>query len=383
MKNQQFKLGLIINPYAGIGGPAALKGSDGRETREKALAQGVQKLANQKAARALTEVIEMKDTVVVYTAAGEMGADLATELGFDVKVVYTPKLQQTEAYDSIETATVLREIGVDLIVFAGGDGTATDIYKALADSVPVLGIPAGCKIHSGVYAVSPSTAGKVMAMMISGEIVSVKDAEVRDIDENAFRQGKVISRQVGEMQVPEELRYIQAVKMGGKEVDELVIADIADYLREIMEENEEHYFVMGSGSTINTVMEEFGLENTLLGIDLVKNFEVIAKDLSAADLQSKLHNKKFKIVVTLIGGQGHILGRGNQQLSPGLVSEAGKENLLVVASKTKLKSLDGRPILVDSGDPKLDARLSGRINVITGFRDHVLYPITDYTHPIN
>ena len=380
MSNRRFKLGLIINPYAGIGGATALKGSDGKSTRELALSQGAEKLANKKASRALSEIIDYQDRVTVYTAAGEMGEDIARQSGFDVTLVYTPEKQQTEATDSISAAQRLVDEAVDIIVFAGGDGTATDIYHAIGDSVPVVGIPAGCKIHSGVYAVSPTTAGKVLQLLISGELVSLREAEVRDIDENAFRSGKVIARQVGEMKVPEELRYIQAVKMGGKEVDELVITDIADYLREIMEEEPDTLFVMGSGSTVNGIMLELGLNNTLLGVDVVKGMSVVANDVSAAQLEQLLPDNKTKIVVTLIGGQGHIFGRGNQQLSPNVIKHTGRDNLLVVATKAKLKNLEGRPIVTDTSDPMLDASLSGRIDVITGYKDHVLYPITDYVN---
>jgi predicted polyphosphate/ATP-dependent NAD kinase len=378
MTERQFKLGLIINPYAGIGGATALKGSDGKLTRELALARGAEKLANQKMQRALAEIRQHIDRVTIFTVAGEMGEQTARQLGFNVTLVHTPKEHQTEPEDSILAARNLVEVGVDIIAFAGGDGTATDIFQAIGDVVPVLGIPAGCKIHSGVYAVSPSTAGKVLDMLISGEIVSLREAEVRDIDESAFRRGKVISRQVGEMRVPEELRYIQAVKMGGKEVDELVISDMADYLREIMEEHPDSYFVMGSGSTVDGIMQVLGLPNTLLGVDVVKANEVITSDVAATQLESLITDKLVKIVVTLIGGQGHIFGRGNQQLSPVVIKQTGRDNLIIVATKAKLKSLDSRPIVVDTGDKELDSALSGPINVVTGYRDHVLYPITDY-----
>jgi predicted polyphosphate/ATP-dependent NAD kinase len=378
MTERQFKLGIIINPYAGIGGATALKGSDGKLTRELALAQGAEKLANQKMQRALAEIRQHIDRVTIFTVAGEMGEQTARQLGFKVILVHTPTVHQTESEDSVLAAKNLVESGVDIIAFAGGDGTATDIFQAIGDVVPVLGIPAGCKIHSGVYAVSPSTAGKVLNMLISGEIVSLKEAEVRDIDESAFRSGKVISRQVGEMRVPEELRYIQAVKMGGKEVDELVISDMADYLREIMEEHPDSYFVMGSGSTVDGIMQVLGLPNTLLGVDVVKANEVITSDVSARQLETLITNKSVKIVLTLIGGQGHIFGRGNQQLSPTVIKQTGRDNLIIVATKAKLKSLDSRPIVVDTGDKELDSALSGPINVVTGYRDHVLYPITDY-----
>ena len=270
------------------------------------------------------------------------------------------------------------ELNLDALIFAGGDGTATDIHTIVGDAIPVVGIPAGCKIHSGVYAVSPTTAGKLLQLLVSGELVSVREAEVRDIDEDAFRQGNVIAKHVGEMRVPEELRYIQAVKMGGKESDELLIQDMGDYLAEIFDDYPDTYFVIGSGSTITGAMEAIGLTSTLLGVDLVLNGEVIGSDLTAAQLVEACAGKPTRIIVTLIGGQGHILGRGNQQISAELIRHAGIDNLLVLASKRKIQALDKRPIVVDSGDPALDAALRGSIEAVTGYNDHVLYPVTDY-----
>ena len=375
-----FRIGLIVNPFAGIGGPTALKGSDGKETRELALARGAVKQANNKTARALNEIVGLKDKCEVFTAAGEMGEDVAHSLGLSTQVVYVPAQPQTEADDTQRAAQALLDAQVDILVFAGGDGTATDIFSVIEDKVAVLGIPAGCKIHSGVYAVSPSTAGKVLQMMLNGDIVSVRDAEVRDIDEVAFRQGTVIARPIGEMRVPEELRYIQAVKMGGKESDELLLADFGDQLSEWFEDYPDSDFVIGSGSTIDGAMREIGLDNTLLGVDLVRGGEVIAQDATADQLLNLCAGKDVKIVVTLIGGQGHIFGRGNQQISPNLIRQAGNQNIMVVASKNKLQNLARKPIVVDTGDSELDASLTGMITVTTGYHDSVLYPVTDYNN---
>jgi len=258
-------------------------------------------------------------------------------------------------------------------LFAGGDGTARNIYNALGATVPVLGIPAGCKIHSGVYAITPSGAGKVLKQVISGDLVSLLDAEVKDIDESKFREGQVIARYFGEMQVPAELNYIQAVKMGGKESDELVLNDIAAHIIELMEEHPEQMFVMGSGSTVASIMQACGLDNTLLGVDVVQNFAVVGKDVTAQELLKLTENKATSLVITLIGGQGHIFGRGNQQLSPDFIRRIGKANIHIVASKNKLKSLNQKGLIADTGDEVLDQSLSGPISVITGYKDKVLY----------
>jgi predicted polyphosphate/ATP-dependent NAD kinase len=375
--NRLFKLGLLVNPYAGIGGALALKGSDGVEIREKALALGAEKKALDKTRLTLEHILPIKDQVQLYVASGEMGETLAKDMGFNYSVVYQPENTQTESQDSEATAKALLAHQVDLILFAGGDGTARNVCHIVGNSVPVLGVPAGCKIHSAVYAITPAAAGRVLEQVIKGEIVSVSDAEVMDIDEALFRKGKVNARQFGEMQVPTELRYIQAVKMGGKESDELVLADIAAHIIEIIEDNPEHLFIMGSGSTVEFVMQELGIENTLLGVDVIKNRQLLASDVTASELLTLTTNQSCKLVLTLIGGQGHIIGRGNQQLSADFLKRLDKDNILLVATKTKLSNLSGRPLIVDSGDTDVDLQLSGLISIITGYHDQVLYPIAN------
>jgi predicted polyphosphate/ATP-dependent NAD kinase len=372
-----FKLGLLVNPFAGIGGALALKGSDGVEIREQALTLGAQKKALDKTRLALEHIVPIKDQVYLYVASGDMGENLAKDMGFNYSVVYTPACLQTESQDSEATAKALLAQQVDLILFAGGDGTARNVCHVVGNSVPVLGVPAGCKIHSAVYAITPAAAGRVLKKVIKGEIVSVSDAEVMDIDEALFRKGKVNARQFGEMQVPTELRYIQAVKMGGKESDELLLADIAAHIIEIIEDNPEHVFVMGSGSTVEYIMQQLEIKNTLLGVDVIKHKQLLGSDVTAAELLTFTANQSCKLVLTLIGGQGHIIGRGNQQLSADFLKQLGKENILLVATKSKLSNLSGRPLIVDSDDMATDQQLSGLISIITGYHDQVLYPVAD------
>ena len=367
-----FKLGILVNPFAGIGGALALKGSDGAEIREKALAMGAEKKANEKMAKALSILEALSGKFTVVTAAGDMGETVCESLGIPYEVIYTPSAAQTEGEDSERAAKAMVEANVDLLLFAGGDGTARNICSVVGTQVPVLGVPAGCKIHSGVYCVSPSAAGQVVSQMIAGELVSEMDAEVRDIDENAFREGKVIAKHYGEMRVPAELTYVQAVKMGGKEDEALVLDDIAAYVGEIIDDEPDTYFVMGSGSTVGAVMDFLGLENTLLGVDVVKQGELIASDVTASELIALTHDKPTKVILTVIGGQGHILGRGNQQLSPAFIRQIGKQNMLVVATKQKLQALNGKPLRLDSSDATLDAELAGAFTVITGYKDKVL-----------
>ena len=367
----KFRLGLIINPLAGLGGSVALKGSDG--VASEAIAKGAVPKSHLRMQQALAVIEAYKSRIEIITASGDMGETLAKSMGFSTRVVYqTP--ETTAAQDTQKVVSELLNETLDLLLFAGGDGTARDVYAIADDKLPVLGVPAGVKIHSGVYGITPHASGMVVKMLLDGDLVSLMSADVMDIDEVAFRTGVVRARRFGEMQVPAEPRYVQAVKMGGKESDELVLADIA---AEAIEQMEDHLCIMGSGSTVAAVMSELGLDNTLLGVDLIQDETLLASDLSATELLQLTEDKTLKLFITLIGGQGHILGRGNQQLSPELVKRVGKDNIVILATKTKLKALDGRPLIVDSGDPELDIELAGYYKVVTGYHDYVMYQVAN------
>ncbi|MDC8830630.1 ATP-NAD kinase family protein [Alteromonas gilva] len=370
-----FRLGVVINPFAGIGGAMALKGSDGDAIRAQALAMGAAKQANDKMRRALVKIKDVAQLVTIFTASGEMGAQCCGSLDLPHQVVYTSNTEVTQAADTEQAVQALVDTGVDLILFAGGDGTARNVCHIVQDSVPVLGVPAGCKIHSGVYAVTPSAAGEVVAKMLTGELVSVRQAEVRDIDEQAFRQGKVQARHFGEMQVPDELTYVQSVKMGGREDESMVVNEIAEYLSEIILDEPDYLYVIGSGSTMAEVMARLELPNTLLGVDVVQHGSVIAADVTAAQLLELVSNTPSRLMITAIGGQGHVFGRGNQQLSPAVLRAIGRDNFYIAASKQKLQQLDGRPLRSDTGDDALDKALGGIVAVITGYDDRVYYPL--------
>jgi predicted polyphosphate/ATP-dependent NAD kinase len=372
MSTSRLVVGLIINPFAGVGGSVALKGSDGKATREQALKLGATPKAQQRVTQALTLLQPQQEALEFVTCGGAMGADVLRQLGFSYRTVFTPADTETSAQDTQQAVAAIQAEGVDLLLFAGGDGTARDVYEVIDDEQLVLGIPAGVKIHSGVYAVSPKAAGRVVERIVRGELSSLKRADVMDIDEALFRQGTVKARRYGDMLIPAELEYVQAVKMGGIESDELVLADIA---AEVIERVDDEYLVMGSGSTVAAVMEEMGLENTLLGVDLVHDQQLLGSDLTEQQLYQQVANiepGKVKLVITVIGGQGHVLGRGNQQLSPRILRHIGRENVWLVATKSKLESLQGRPLLLDSGDETLDQEWSGLIAVITGYHDEVL-----------
>lgn len=366
------KIGLIINPIAGMGGRVGLKGSDGVDILNKALALGAKPEAPRRAAEALRVISRLKDQVQIITYPREMGEDTCREAGFEPVVIGNIRSGKTTLEDTIAAAKALETEQIDILLFAGGDGTARNIYSAIGDRVPVLGIPAGVKIHSAVYAVNPRSAGEAAALFLEGKIHSFKEAEVMDIDEKAFRAGRVSATLYGYLRIPEIKRLMQNVKAGGHSER----MDMAGMAAEVVQNMEAGVlYIIGPGTTTRSIMERLELENTLLGVDVVKDKQLLARDVGEEELYRMLENNPAKIVVTAIGGQGHILGRGNQQISPRIIRKVGKENIVIVASKDKLVALQSQPLLVDTGDPELDLELCGYTRVITGWEDMVIYKI--------
>ena len=325
--------------------------------------------------RALAPLASLRENIRFSTWGGAMGEEALAGMSAPVSVLGYPAAGLSSAGDTREAVATLRDAGIDILVFAGGDGTARDIYDVVAESLPVLGVPAGVKMHSGVFAVSPEAAGELLLELASGGLVGLRLQEVRDIDEEAFRKDVVRSRFYGDMQVPGEGRYLQHTKVGGRESHDLVAADIAAWIVENMEQDTT--YLIGPGSTTAAIMEELGLENTLLGVDVVRNNRLLARDADEQTLLNTIETAggKVRIVVTAIGGQGHIFGRGNQQFSPAVLRAAGLPGIVVVAAKSKITSLEGRPLLVDTNDPQLDSELCGYREVITGYDDRILYRV--------
>jgi predicted polyphosphate/ATP-dependent NAD kinase len=368
------KLGVIINPIAGMGGRVGLKGSDGIEVLSKARELGARPESPQRAVEALKVIAKVKDRLEVIAYPGEMGEDECREAGLAPVVTGSIPRRETTAEDTENAAQRMAALKVDLLLFAGGDGTARNIYNAVQDRVPTLGIPAGVKIHSAVYAVTPRSAGELVVLFVEGKVREFRDAEVMDIDEDAFRCGILSARLFGYLRVPEESKYVQSVKAGGggaqKEALQEIAADVIDSMAD-----SDCYFIIGPGTTPRAIMERLGLENTLLGVDIVRNKRLVAKDVAEDHLIHLVAGHKAKIVVTMIGGQGHLFGRGNQQLSPRVIRQVGRENIIVIGTKAKLAALGGRPLLVDTGDEDLNRQLSGYRRVTTGSGDYVFYKV--------
>lgn len=370
-----FKLGLIINPYAGLGGSVGLKGSDGETIRSEALARGAEMRAPQRMARALQFLLEFRKQIEIYCFAGDMGETVARDLGFNTQVVGCAQQTPSEASDTCAAADALIKQSIDLILFAGGDGTARLIADVIGTRQPVLGVPSGVKMHSGVYAISPEGAGEIVKQLLTGRLVNIAERDVKDIDEDAFRNGQVRARFYGTLLVPEDSQFLQQVKNAGTERDELAQLDVAQEM--IQQLQTDTLYLVGPGSTTHLFLQELGLEGTLLGVDILLNNELIAVDVTAAQILELLgqFSGTVKMIITAIGGQGHIFGRGNQQFTPEIIKRIGKENIIVIAARGKILALNGRPLLVDTNDPDLDKALRGFIRVITGYNQSVMYQV--------
>lgn len=367
------KFGLIVNPIAGMGGRVGLKGTDGADIVRKARQLGASPESPRRAVEALKVIQKIRDELEILTYPQEMGENEAKECGFSPTTIGSIRRGETTFEDTRRAAKDMKKFGVDLLLFAGGDGTARDIYKAVGPEVTVLGIPAGVKMQSAVYALTPRQAGEVAVTFLTDTSPGVAEGEVMDIDEVSFRKGVVTARLYGYLQIPDQKRFIQSVKSGGIQAEKQIIQGIANDLINNMEND--CLYIFGPGTTTRDILAQLGLEKTLLGVDVVLNRQLIARDVNEHQLFGLIDGQKAKIVVTVIGGQGYILGRGNQQLSPEIIRRLGRENIIVVATKEKLASLQGRALLVDTGDENVDKMLIGYAKVITGLDDYVVYRV--------
>ncbi len=368
------RVGLIVNPVAGLGGRVGLKGSDGRDVQQQALALGARPQAGDRAVRALKALCSLKTRLELLTYPAEMGENAVRAAGLAPRVLGRIEPGRTTPEDTRRAARAMKEAGATLILFAGGDGTARDIHAALDESLPVIGIPAGVKIHSAVYAISPEAAGWLARDFLEGRTQELILAEVMDIDENAFRQGIVSARLYGYLLTPSGRGLLQGMKMGSRPSEaaaqEAIAEEIAAHIRPGI------LYIVGPGTTTRAIFQRLGLPKTLLGVDAVLDGKLVARDATAQELEMLVAaHPQVKIIVTPIGGQGFLFGRGNQQISPEVLRRVGPKGLIVAATRDKIHRLGRRPLLVDSGDPEVDASFQGYAQVITGLREAIVYPL--------
>lgn len=403
--SRALRIGLLINPYAGVGGPLALKGSD--EIPADVHAQLLAKtLAGDSPAQcrvlaffaALDELLQDAQAQASHASGlpgsereageagisplakplwvsidGPMGGSVLSQLGLAYESLPITITQPSTAQDTQLLAQAIKNAGVDLLLFAGGDGTARDVCTAIGITTPVLGLPAGVKMHSGVFAINPKAAAELLLALLRGEWVALDTAEVRDIDEAALRKGRVIAKHFGEMRVPVAANQLQQVKCSGLEVEALIVAEIAASVIEDMLPGQ--YYVLGPGTTVAAVAEALVLPNTLLGFDVICDGALICADATAADLLHIAEQNSLIIIITPTGGQGSLIGRGNQQLSATLLEIIGRDALRVLATPAKLAALSGRPLRLDTNNATLDRAWSGLWPIITGYQQAALYAV--------
>jgi len=348
------RIGLVVNPIAGLGGAVGLKGTDRKA--EVARALGAKERAHP---RAVAFLRALPEDATIVTAAGAMGEDACVEAGLSAMVVFLPQ-EPTTPEDTTAAARALAQAPVDLVVFVGGDGTAADVARGLEGTgVPALGVPAGVKMYSAVFADNPEAAAIVATSFDKAET-----REVLDIDEDAFRRGELRVDLKQSLRVPTHQR-MQAGKVAGED-DEVEIETLAQAVVETLEPG--HAYVLGAGTTMHAVKQLLGIEGTLLGLDVVWMDEegkphVVVKDAKERDLLELTMG--LEVIVSPIGAQGFFLGRGNLPLTPAVLSRlAIPADVRVVATPWKL--LMTPTLKVDTGDAALDARFPAFLPVVTG-----------------
>lgn len=362
-----------------MGGAVGLKGTDGLV--QEAIARGAKPLAAERAKACLKLMATAKGTAEDFsenfpslhflTASGEMGESILVELGIDYSVVYVAP-EESRAEDTKAACKAFLSEGVDLVLFCGGDGTARDV-SSVVQQVPILGIPAGVKMHSGVFAISPEAAAELALGYSRGEL-NARETEVVDVDEELYRSGELQTRLHATAKTPYKPILVQERKRIYASTDEGGFKDqIALFAREFMRDGSA--YVLGAGTTTARIAEIMGLEKTLLGVDVIQNEKLVIKDASEKDLLDLLDRmndgtKSVKIIVSPIGAQGFILGRGSQQISAEvlrrMLSRSGVDSLIIVSTPHKLAEL--KQLLVDTGSPELDKVVAGKRLVVTGYR---------------
>lgn len=363
------RIGLIVNPIAGIGGPLAMRGSDLFASLEDACKRGGQSIAQQRAERALIRLRQMAGDVLILAAAGLMGADIAVRSGFR-SLVIAKTSQRTTARDTAHAVRTMVEHGIDLLLFAGGDGTARDVFAVTGDRVPMVGIPTGVKMHSAVFALSPEAAAETAAFAIR-QPCGTRPAEIMDADEADLTAGRPSTRLFGYACTPNVRRLLQPAKGARPHGGEAAIAALGRTLaREIPADR---LVILGPGTTMQAVKLAFGLEGTLLGVDAVAHRRIAALDADAKMLEALCATHSgVSILVGVIGNQGFIFGRGNQQISPVAIRTAGRDNLHLIATREKLTALPSSDLHVDTGDTALDRMIAGYHRVRTGPSDSMV-----------
>ncbi|MGQ9506387.1 MAG: ATP-NAD kinase family protein [Candidatus Bathycorpusculaceae bacterium] len=370
------KLGFIVNPIAGMGGRVGLKGTDGM--LKEAIARGAKPVAPKRAIEFLQKLKEnfSQTKIEVFTCPGIMGEKEAKTANFPVQILPMKIGKETSAEDTKTAVKLLTAAKVDLIVFVGGDGTAKDIFDAMQGiaEAPVLGVPAGVKMYSGIFAVNPSDAADIVLAFAENQ-AEITEFEIMDADESAIRSDTFAVKLYGFLKGPFVAMRIQGSKQVSPETadEKENQTAIAKFIIEEMQPDAT--YILGPGTTVKRIAELLGIEKTVLGVDIYKNGKVTLDVNEKKILEEVEEWQKTWIILSPIGHQGILLGRGNQQISPEIIKHVGKQRIIVAATKSKLQSIDGNVLRVDTGDAEADAMLKGYIRVITDYREWRLMPV--------
>ena len=379
-----WNLGFLINPIAGMGGKVGLKGSDGDAILQKARILGAIPQATERAKNFLTELISLHSTLHFYSVQGIMGGNLLHEMGFNVdyvahKDIPNPtRLFETKSIHTKLLCWQFKVLGLDLLIFIGGDGTARDVCSEINLEIPCLGIPGGVKIHSSVFATTPQAGALLIKKYMEGKAF-LRESEVLDINEVAFRDNRIESQLFGYLTTPYLPQYSQASKMASPQTEEEHDNQfrIAQYIiKQMNSESDDIWYLLGPGTTTRAVCELIEQEKSLLGVDLFHNKELIVKDLNEQEILQNIQDKQVKLIITPIGAQGFIFGRGNLQLSPKVLETIGLRNIIIIATKFKVSTLPEGKLRIDSRDFDFDRKFSGLHRVIVDYGELIIAEVS-------
>ena len=358
------KIGLIVNPIAGLGGKTGLKGTDGQKAITEALRLGAKKESAERAQQALHPLKFLTGKFSIVTCSGEMGEYVCSNLRLSPTIISVSTTNTTKS-DTKNAVTKMVEQKVSLILFAGGDGTACDILESLGGNTPILGIPTGVKMHSALFGTSPSSVGVLVSQIVKDGYDSfpIRAAEVMDLDENLRKHELIQTKLVGYVNIPDNQLLTQNPKNHAIPTDDQSIEGLSQFFKKNL--RQDAIYIVGPGKTTYTILKKIGITGTLLGVDVIKGKTLISHDVNEHQLEALPTNSPIYIISGIIGGQGFLFGRGNQQITPKIIRRVSKKNILVIATPAKIHSLQEQSLLVDTGDKKLDHELAGYIKVRT------------------
>lgn len=329
------KVGFFVNPLAGFGLTSNRKGSDGLKLTS------VEESSSFRKAQKLISLLKGED-IFYYTPQGTMGSDILQESGVTQLEVITRPGPETTAKDTINFIEALCRRDAELIIFVGGDGTARDVLSANACDLPAIGVPAGIKMYSSVFSINVESASRLIKSISDGHY-DVRKCEVVDIDEQKFGLGKLDIMLYGELSTPVSQYMVSQSKAEYSQVNS---EGISEYLGEKMEPGK--CYIIGPGSTCKSVLPSSEQQTNLLGVDILIDSKVVVSDADERTIFHFASERESFIIVSPIGGQNFLLGRGNRQISGRVVESVGWDHVWVISSQEKLREMANLFVDIDN-----------------------------------